>query len=212
MQSSDRWEFGRVIVLQEVWDGKLWSARPVRVVEDRPDLLALWCPEGTPVKGPSAPWRPGRSAGPAYFVAMFTHRDWGVADFVWPTTNLMLIRPGEWYGTWVSWTREGEPMGWYVNFQRPVRRTTRGIQTMDLMLDLIVDQDRSLHWKDEDEFAALTNPGLIGESEAAQVREAARHVPDTVAQNKPPFGEPWHEWQPDPGWEVPTLPEGWDVV
>ena len=23
------------------------------------------------------------------------------------------------------------------------------------------------------------------------------------------FSEPWHDWRPDPGWELPLLPEGW---
>jgi hypothetical protein len=144
MGTYEPWDYGTVIVLEEVWRGKLWSARPVRVVEDRTDLITLWCPEGTPVKGPVALWRSiDRSAGPAYFVSMLTHQDWTFDDFVWPTANLMLLRPGDWHAVWVSWTGTGDAMGWYINFQQPFHRTERGIQTMDLMLDLIVDQDGS---------------------------------------------------------------------
>lgn len=200
------------MLLQEVWQGRLWSARPVRVVEDRSDLIALWCPAGTPIKGPHAPWRPGRSVGPEYFVAMLTYCDWEFTDFSWPTTNLMLLRPGAWHAVWVSWTNSGENMGWYVNFQRPFVRTERAIQTMDLMLDLIVDQDRAWRWKDEDEFQALVAPGIITPIEADRVRDEARLVVQTIEAAEPPFSEPWHRWRPGPGWAIPEMPEDWQRV
>ena len=57
MADSARWSPGEVIVLQDVYEGKLWAARPVIVVEDSADLLALWCPQGTVRKVPIAPQR-----------------------------------------------------------------------------------------------------------------------------------------------------------
>jgi hypothetical protein len=212
VSAPDRWERGTTILLQEVWQGQLWSARPVRVVEDRADLIALWCPEGTPIKGPDAPWRPGRSTGAEYFVGMFTYRDWRFADFSWPTRNLMLLRPDDWHAVWVSWTTTGENMGWYVNFQRPFNRTDRGIQTMDLMLDLIVDYDRSWQWKDEDEFQALVTPGIITAAEAGQVRAEAQLVLRRLEADEPPFSEPWHDWRPDPTWSMPRVPDNWLII
>ena len=57
---------------------------------------------------------------------------------------------------WLSFLESGEQWGWYVNFQEPYRRTERGIETMDLALDIIAEPDRSSwRWKDEDEFALL---------------------------------------------------------
>jgi Protein of unknown function (DUF402) len=207
-----RWEHGEVIVLQEVWRGKLWTVRPVWVAVDRPDIIALWCPAGTPVKGPSAPWRPGRNAGPTYFVSVFTERDWEFADFVWPTNNLMLLRPGDWYSVWVSWTETLEPMGWYVNFQLPFTRTAHAVQTMDLMLDLIVHQDRTWHWKDEDEFEALLDRDLITEFEAASVHRAAESVLRDITRGLGIYGERWHEWRPHSTWEIPGVPSRWTNI
>lgn len=212
MTSTDRWDYGSVVLLQEVWHGHLWTARPARVVEDRSDLIALWCPEGTPIKGPSAPWRSGRSAGAEYFVSMLTQKDWRFADFSWPTSNLMLLRPDDWYAVWVSWASSGERMGWYINFQLPLTRTEHGIQTMDLMLDLIVDQDNSWRWKDEDEFAALAGPGIITDVEASCVRDASRTVLRDIEANATPFCYPWHDWRPEPSWTIPDIPAGWDAV
>lgn len=210
MTEHTHWSAGTVIVLQEVWQGKLWSARPVRVAEDGPDLMALWCPEGTPVKGPFAPWRPGRVAGPEFFVSMLTHQDWLFGDFTWRTSNLMLLRTGDWHSVWVSWSSLGEKMGWYVNFQRPFQRIQHGTQTMDLMLDLVVGQDMTWRWKDEDEFETLVSHGLIDGEEAARVRQEAASVIKQIEANKAPFSEPWHDWRPDPSWPLPELPEGWD--
>ncbi len=47
METTERWPTGSTIVVQEVWRGRLWSARPLTVVEDERDRLVLWCPRGT---------------------------------------------------------------------------------------------------------------------------------------------------------------------
>ena len=57
MSDGRRWSPGEVIVLQDVYEDKLWAARPVIVVEDSADLLALWCPQGTVRKVPVTPGR-----------------------------------------------------------------------------------------------------------------------------------------------------------
>src|SRR6266576_1740450 len=46
------------------------------------------------------------------------------------------------------------------NFQRPYRRTTIGIEAMDLMLDLVVEPDRSWRWKDKHELETLVRRGM----------------------------------------------------
>ena len=63
-----------------------------------------------------------------------------------------------------EWRYEPDPdrrfAGWYVNLQKPFRRTARGFETMDLMLDLVVEVDRSWWWKDEDELETfVVRPG-----------------------------------------------------
>ena len=57
------------------------------------------------------------------------------------------------------------------------RRTERGIQTMDLALDIIAEPDRrSWRWKDEDEFALLIDDGVVSAETAAQVRREAEQA------------------------------------
>ncbi|MHB8470963.1 MAG: hypothetical protein ACYDCH_14585 [Gaiellaceae bacterium] len=49
------WPVGEAIVLQEVWSERVWAARPMTVVRDDDDLVALWFPRGTQWRAPSTP-------------------------------------------------------------------------------------------------------------------------------------------------------------
>ena len=201
------------MVFQEVWQGRLWSARPCIMVEDHEDLVVLWCPRGTVRKcAINPPTRPQESTRAERFVASLTQGDWVLADFEWDVSTLWLMPAGAWHAVWVSWHKTGEHWGWYVNLQEPFRRTPIGFQAMDLMLDLLVYPDRQWRWKDEDEFEAFIIHGLIGDTTALRVRDEAQRVIERVERNLPPFNEPWATWQPDPSWPKPELPEGWDQV
>ncbi len=213
IREAGRWEAGATVVLQEVWRSRLWSARPMRVIDDRGNFVVLWCPRGTRWKtATTPPTRPRAPTRAERFVLSLTRGDWVLGDFTWDVSTLVLTRAGDWHAVWVSWRDGGEDWGWYINLQRPFRRTARGLQTMDLMLDIIVAPDRHWRWKDEDEFDALVAAGLIDAAEAARVRDEARRVIGGVEANEPPFSEHWHAWRPDPSWPLPELPEGWDQL
>lgn len=49
------WLPGETVVFQEIWDDRLWGARPMRVVNDRGDSLALRFPKGTVWNLPTTP-------------------------------------------------------------------------------------------------------------------------------------------------------------
>ena len=214
MADSARWRPGDVIVLQDVYKGKLWAARPVIVVEDSADLLALWCPLGTIRKVPVAPGSipAGMSRG-EWLAQALARLEWPLEDAAWDVSSLMLHREGDWHAVWLSFLESGEQWGWYVNFQEPFRRTERGIQTMDLALDIIAEPDRSSwRFKDEDEFALLIEHDVISSETAARVRQEAETVIGRVERDETPFDSAWPRWTPDPTWERPELPEGWEIL
>ena len=67
--------------------------------------------------------------------------------------------------------------GWYVDFVRPARRTPLGIDTFDLLLDLVVTADLSEYrWKDEDEYAHGCRLGLIDDALHRRVDAAGEQV------------------------------------
>ncbi len=201
------WERGEQILVEEIWNGKLWSLRPVRVVEDRGDLLVLWSPKGTIRKVPVVP--PSRLAAETRgerLMSCLAREDWVFVDSAWDVSTLWLIQPGAMHATWVSYLDDGTHWGWYINLQRPFLRTSRGIQTMDLMLDVIIEPDlSSWRWKDEDEFQALIEWGLIDPDEALSVRAEALSVVAKASRREPPFSDPWPSWKPDSDWPLPSL-------
>jgi hypothetical protein len=212
-QSQRHWISGETIVLQEIWREKLWAARPLTVVDDSEDRLVLWCPRGTIRKVPGTPPERRRPATRTDHVREALSRcDWVLEDHQWDVSTLWLLEHQAWHAVWVSFLPDGRHLGWYVNLQEPYRRTERGIQAMDLMLDIVVSPDRSWHWKDEDEFETMVAAGLYSEATRSAVREEAASVIRRIENCSAPFDEPWPEWRPPIAWDVPVLPNGWDQV
>lgn len=219
---SDRWPPGHVVVHQEVWADRVWAARPTIVAADEPTRLVLWLPHGTRRKVPAAP--PRFQAQPRHndggLPTEADHRGvienlasgaWTHTDHHWDVSTLCILRPGEWHAVWVSWLASGEHLGWYVNLQRPYRRTRLGIEAMDLMLDIVVEPDLSWRWKDREEFDEIARRGIFDPDLVGRVRHEGRSVIERIEARAAPFSEAWPGWQPDPDWSIPVLPAGWDV-
>ncbi len=102
----------------------------------------------------------------------------------------------------------GEPLRWYVNFEKPfLRRPGVGIDTLDLCLDLVVSPDLSgYHWKDEAEYAHMRRLGVIDDHLHHQVEQARGRAISMLDDRRGPFlgGQP--TWTPDSAWPLPELP------
>ncbi|MBD0330213.1 MAG: DUF402 domain-containing protein [Thermoleophilia bacterium] len=204
---------GELVVLQEVWRGRVWAAKPTRVVRDEGDLVALWLPKGARWKAPTTPpTRPRERTRGERLATCLVRGEWVHVDAVWDVSTLLLMREGDWHAIWCSWLDSGEQWGWYVNLQRPFTRTRHGFATMDLMLDVIVELDGTWRWKDEDELQACVERGAFDGALARRVREEGMRVVQRAKRGEPPFCEPWGDWRPDPRWSPAELPSGWDEV
>jgi protein associated with RNAse G/E len=207
------WERGRTIVHQEVWDGRLWAARPLTVVDDTPERSLLWIPYGTRRRVPVTP--PHRRDPPDIHrrtIDNLVHRDWHLGHHVWDVSSLWILRPDDWHSTLVSWRPDGSHLGWYVNLQRPMRRHRFGFEAMDLMLDVVAEPDLSWRWKDREEFEEIVERRLLPADVAEQVMTEALAVIADIEHRRAPFDEPWPHWRPDPSWGLPCLPSGWDEI
>jgi hypothetical protein len=177
---------------RDVHQGRVWRAVACRIVEESRETIALWIPAGAPAKIPGGGLRiPGDA--------------WDLVD---ASTNrpqqLCVARPGDAHSIYLFWLADGTFSHWYVNFERPLRRSRVGFDTFDEKLDLIVQPDGSYEWKDEDEFALAAAAGLL---HADAVRAEAKRVLDEW-----PFPTGWEDWRPGEGWPIPQLPHGWDRV
>ena len=93
-------------------------------------------------------------------------------------------------------------VGYYVNFQEPLRSTTQGLDTVDLVLDIVVDPDGEWRMKDEDDFAAAVAAGHIDSETAELLRgEAARLLGMVERRDAPIQAQEWLAWRPPSDWE-----------
>src|SRR5919198_4068883 len=114
------WKRGQTVLVQEIWRGQLWAARPMIVAEDARDRVALCFPKGTPWKAPTTkpglPWHEDRGERLADCAAL---GKWTFRDGEWDVDTLWLLEAGAGYAIGVSWLDGFEPWGWYVNLQEP---------------------------------------------------------------------------------------------
>lgn len=202
---------GTVALVHEVWQGRVWAARPMRVVQDTPDLVVLWFPRGTRWQAPTTP--PGRGRAPTRAERLSTallEEEWVFVESEWDVDNLQFWWPGRSHSVWISWLPDGTHWGWYVNVQRPFARTARGLETMDLVLDVIVDPDGSWRLKDEDELEVFAERGVLGAEEEGAIRAEAANAVERARRGEPPFDGSWLDWRPDPDWALPEMPAGWN--
>jgi hypothetical protein len=200
-----RFGAGETILLREVHEGRVWTARPGIVVEDRAGLLVVYIPVGTLWKVPVA--ERGEMLERRQNGWTLTHHLWGRGSMLW------LMPPGVAHAVHLWWhAPERRFGGWYINLQDPIRRTPLGVDFLDQHLDVVIDPDLSWRWKDEDEFTRAIEIGLLTAHQAAAIRAEAERVIGRIEARLPPFCDGWEEWQPDPRWLIPTLPAGWDTV
>jgi hypothetical protein len=182
------------VAWRDVWNGRVWRAQAFRLVESTPEHVALWAPQGTEAK------LPVDSGGRRLRIPC---DEWMLEDVETSSETLCVARPGAAHSLYLFF-EAGRFARWYVNFERPLRRTPLGFDTFDEKLDLVVEANGIPRWKDEDELEEAARLGLV---DAAAVRaEAARVLAEW------PFPTGWEDWRPDPRWPPPRLPEGWHVV
>jgi predicted RNA-binding protein associated with RNAse of E/G family len=208
-----RWVAGEVVTLQEVWRRKLWSARPMVVVESDDEFLALWKPLGT--RWRTATDRAGVPRLPTRgerFAARMTSLEWVLAEFSWDVNSLWIIPRSANHAVNFGWDAAGNFLGWYVNLQEKVTLGRRTVQTMDLMLDLVISPNGRWSWKDEDEIDLLVQRNLFDTTRVAALRREALDVVRAFEGRSWPFDARWDGWRPEAAWTTPQLPPDWDVI
>jgi hypothetical protein len=202
---------GATAVRRDVLDGRVFSAAPHRVLRDTGDvLLAAYWP-GIASRQPQTwiDWlRTGDDGVRKRAIPDLAARRWTLGDWVWERTGrLTWFGVDEWFSVHRNFDLEGRPLNWYINFERPATRTPAGVDTFDVMVDLVAEPDLSgWHWKDEDEYAQGQAAGLFDAAEVARIEAARERAVALVERRGGPFAEDWPSWRPDPAWPLPALP------
>ncbi|WP_052863929.1 cytidylyl-2-hydroxypropylphosphonate hydrolase [Streptomyces niger] len=184
--------------------------RPVTVVQDTDELLAVWLAPGTDCVKPVL--ADGTPVAREPLASRYTKPRRVVRDRWFGTGVLKLARPGEPWSVWLFWERGWQFKNWYVNLEEPRRRWAGGVDSEDHFLDIAVYPDRHWEWRDEDEFAQAQTDGLMPAAQAEDVRAAGRSAVQRITEWGAPFADGWEHWRPDPQWTLPALPKDWGRV
>ena len=185
MNSNGTWNTGENILLRGVWRKRVWFSAPVTVVRDDRNLIAVYWRANTPNK---------KTAKRTTYKELLSPDQTNLVDSKWVRTDvLMLSTPGSAHGIFVMWESGHVKFNcWYVNLQEPLRRTPMGFDTMDQILDIVIEPDlSSWNWKDEDEFAEAVNHGVYSSAEAQAIREEGERVVKTMQDDNSLLLQGW---------------------
>ncbi|WP_274561725.1 DUF402 domain-containing protein [Streptomyces spiramyceticus] len=182
--------------------------RPVTVVRDTDDVLAVWMAPGTECVRPVL--ADGTPVHEEPLATRYTAPRTTTTSRWWGTGVLKLARPGDPWSVWLFWERGWRFKNWYVNLEEPRFRWSGGVDSEDHFLDIAVHPDRAWQWLDEDEFAQARRVGLLSAAKARRVEEAGSAAVRLIKSWDAPFRDGWEHWRPDPRWAVPELPDDWD--
>jgi predicted RNA-binding protein associated with RNAse of E/G family len=197
----------QTVLVREIWQGKIWTARPMVLVQDTTELLVLYWVPGTL-------WKRARNHQGGEISAFDRKmQNWELHDDIWKGEGaLRLSVLGAKYSIIIFRNTGNTISNWYINLEYPLTRTDRGFDYIDQILDIIVEPDlKTWHWKDEDEFQDAQDLGIIPPKEANAFRAEGEKVLNLLQSGKSIFNG-WEHWKPDPSWRVPILPEGWDII
>lgn len=210
-----------IVVRRDVFRGKVWTATPFRVVSDGNDQLAMAIWPGVERLAPTHQAALSSSQRDEtvrnFALPNLASGSWELATWIWgtshhQTTKLTLLMPGAYFSVDVCFRDAGDEAIWYVNFERPFQRTPIGIDTFDLLLDLVVEPDASFRWKDEDEYTHGRRLGIVSDDEHRQVQQAREQVLALLDRRVGPFDGQWLSWQPEAQWPLPVLPDNATTV
>lgn len=154
---------------------------------------------------------PGRRTTPKDFLENNIH----LSPHHWTETDvLMLVKPGSAHSVEIMWEAGQRKIRcWYVNLQEPMRRTKMGFDSMDRMLDIVINADKNTwRWKDEDEFNEAVALGVYSQEEAKAIRDEGERVLEQLKARQSPFCDGWENWRPPAEWGIPPLLDGWEKL
>ena len=197
------WLEGDWVVRREVLAEGPWLGTLVRIVEDSPEQLVSYLPEGAPFDFPKGKWPTPDGTHP-----------WSNRERWQGHGCLMIQRPGDTYAIWHFWQgSEREFVCWYINLQEPFRRTEIGYDTQDLELDVVVFPNGRWELKDDELMDDRVEEGRWSAARVAEIRSEGQRITKRLSQGERWWPLGYRDWTPDPDWQVPDkLPDGWELA
>ncbi len=183
---------GEVVVIREVLNAKVWTRRPVTIIEDSADQVVSWLAPGTLIDYPLNVEH-GETC-----LSMWLRGEWTLAPKVFRAPGHLRIAPCDApYEVFAPLTLDGGVESWYVNVQRPLQRTPFGFDTMDEILDLVVSCNlQSWQRKDEDELELALTKGFVSQLDVTRIRGVLDDIEADLSRGHAPWDLSWASWRP----------------
>ncbi|BFU43652.1 DUF402 domain-containing protein [Krasilnikovia sp. MM14-A1004] len=177
-------------------------AQPMRVISDDEAGLLLWHPAGSDFARLT-----DADGNTQHELPVDEMRDPELVLGTWQDYDiLVLMPPGASHSVWWFFS-DGEFDSWYVNLEDPYVRLPDGVDTADLVLDIVVDPQRRWEWKDVDEFnQRIGNPLYFDAEQAELIRAEGARLVKLIEAGDFPFDGTHTDFRPDPSWPVLRLP------
>jgi hypothetical protein len=159
-------------------------------VQDTAATTVLWLPPGS-----------------TYAIGDDLFGNWTYEERLLERGQIRVTHRGEPYSVFLFTNHDGSFRGWYVNLERPHRRSELGFDYEDELLDVWIQLGREPELLDEDELEEAVQRGFVSAEAASEVRSTAARV-----LVEPPWPTGWEEWHPEPGWQLPLLTPGWEKL
>ena len=159
-------------------------------MHDEADGTVLWLPPGS-----------------TYAIGDDLFGDWRYEERRLERGQLRVTRRDEPYSVFLFTNHDGSFRGWYVNLERPQRRSRFGFDYEDELLDVWIQLGTEPELLDEDELEEAVRRGFLSHKRAAEVKTTAERV-----LPEPPWPTGWEEWRPEPGSQVTVLAPGSDEL
>jgi protein associated with RNAse G/E len=212
MTNLNLWNVGDNVLLRGVYNHRPAYVQSLRVVKDTPKETALLIWPGAECAAPAGYIHLGHYAWDRWTETLTNTLQ--LEKYFWRTNRfLVLLEPEKFYSTIYIWNAASNKfVCYYINFQLPFRRTPLGFDTFDLDLDLVIEASLKWKWKDEDEYQDGIRRGGIQPDWVREVEHAQNEVFAKIEKRAYPLDASWLNWQPNPTWSAPYLPQNWAEV
>lgn len=194
-------EAGQVITRRYLRGQWCTWAQPMRVISDDETGLLLWQPAGSDLAKLI-----DADGNTPHEVTPDRMRDPKLTIGAWQGDDVLLLMPPKaTYSVWWFF-QEGTFTGWYVNLEEPYVRRHDGVETKDLVLDIVVTPERQWEWKDSDEFdGRIGEPLYFDSAAAAAIRAEGERLIKLIEAADFPFDRTHTDFRPEPGWPLLRL-------
>ena len=205
------WKPGDIVSWRGILRERVWHVQPTIVVKDEPEELVLTLLPGTECMAEET-YPLGKKNSKRWWD--FKDNDWKLAKYNWRTNRLLLLfEPEKCYSTILFWDHAtDEFLCYYINFQIPFQRRYDNADTLDLELDLIVNPDLTLQWKDVEDYQMAVDHDLISPAWMQKIENTKPEILNRIEKRLYPFDGSWLDWKPVSSWSPPKLPENWDKI